>query len=214
MKTNPSRGKNRQAHFYESRNPIIKYYVNARIKAILNEIDSRKDVLEVGHGEGYSTALIAKKAKSVVAFDIHKPAQEIAIQHVRNVGVEKKVTFFLHDVTNPNFPFEQKFDVIICSEILEHLETPIEVLRTLIPLLNKNGRFIITVPNETILWLGRKILFPFKSHELEDVAAHKTKLDKKTFDNIANILDLQITKFMRIPIPILNLNEFYVMEKG
>jgi 2-polyprenyl-6-hydroxyphenyl methylase/3-demethylubiquinone-9 3-methyltransferase len=51
-----------------------------------------------------------------------------------------------------------KYDLIVCSETLEHLERPAKVLRTMRQLLNDTGSIYITLPNcanilQRISWL-------------------------------------------------------------
>jgi 2-polyprenyl-3-methyl-5-hydroxy-6-metoxy-1,4-benzoquinol methylase len=42
---------------------------------------------------------------------------------------------------------DRKFDTIICGEIIEHVENPYELLRSLWPLLADNGRLLLSTPN-------------------------------------------------------------------
>ena len=43
--------------------------------------------------------------------------------------------------------FNRKFDTIICGELIEHVENPYKVIRSLRNHLNTNGRLIVTTPN-------------------------------------------------------------------
>jgi 2-polyprenyl-3-methyl-5-hydroxy-6-metoxy-1,4-benzoquinol methylase len=45
-----------------------------------------------------------------------------------------------------------QFSLIICFDVLEHLEDPVSVLRRLRPLLERDGRLFITVPNGRTLF--------------------------------------------------------------
>lgn len=205
---------NRQAHMYETRNPLVRYYVYARVNAILNEIRPDDVVLDVGHAEGYLTALIAKEAKRVVGVDNHEPARSVALLNAKDCGVEDKVTLFLVDITDEEYPFEDEFDAIVCSEILEHVDHPKSVFRHLLSFLKKGGRFIITIPNERNLYLGRKIMFPFRADEIEDVTDHKTEITVKELEGYAQEFNMKITKCRDLPFPILDLNKLIVMEKA
>ena len=42
---------------------------------------------------------------------------------------------------------DRKFDTIVCGELIEHLENPYKVIRSLKKHLNANGRLIVTTPN-------------------------------------------------------------------
>jgi glycosyltransferase involved in cell wall biosynthesis/2-polyprenyl-3-methyl-5-hydroxy-6-metoxy-1,4-benzoquinol methylase len=47
---------------------------------------------------------------------------------------------------------EQYFDVIVLSQVIEHVAHPIEVLRDLRKILKPNGHLLITCPNSTSFW--------------------------------------------------------------
>ena len=44
-------------------------------------------------------------------------------------------------------PLKQKFDVIVCGEVLEHVDAPGHLLASCAKMLNHGGRLIVTVPN-------------------------------------------------------------------
>lgn len=47
----------------------------------------------------------------------------------------------------PTMPKEQKFDLVIASEVLEHVSDPVSFLREIRGRIVENGRLVITVPN-------------------------------------------------------------------
>jgi len=49
------------------------------------------------------------------------------------------------DITSIPVP-DQSFDVILCTEVLEHVPEPIEALREMARILRRNGRLLITAP--------------------------------------------------------------------
>ena len=53
-------------------------------------------------------------------------------------------------VADLNEPVElgEQFDVVVCSEVIEHLENPRQVFRTLAGLLRPGGTLILTMPNQ------------------------------------------------------------------
>lgn len=60
-----------------------------------------------------------------------------------------------------NIPKNKKFDIILCTEVLEHLDDPVEAMRNLKKLSN---RFIlVSVPNEPFFSLAR-LFVPAKEH--------------------------------------------------
>ena len=112
-------------------------------------------VLDVGCGNGSELALpLARLGFEVTGIDIHAPS----IEHARQFGL---------DVTNLNYVCGRveelkspPYDIVILSEVLEHLREPRFLLSAAIEHLNKNGIIIVTVPNgygefEIDSWLFR-----------------------------------------------------------
>ena len=58
-----------------------------------------------------------------------------------------KVTFLQRDLNNDFSDIGTDFDLVICIEIIEHLENQAHFLRNISSLLNKEGKVIITSPN-------------------------------------------------------------------
>src|SRR5262249_25237151 len=54
---------------------------------------------------------------------------------------------------------EQKFDVIVMGDVLEHLATPQAVLRNVLPLLDSGGYIVVGLPNVVHWTQGLKIVF-------------------------------------------------------
>jgi SAM-dependent methyltransferase len=73
---------------------------------------------------------------------------------------EKPLYFLDNDVNtkicnlNEGFPFNNIFDVIVCSELLEHLENPEDVLQNISQHLKPDGLSLITIPNYKNTRLG------------------------------------------------------------
>ena len=110
------------------------------MRAQLRNIADDAAILEVGCGDGSFTRNLAEHSSRVTAVDIS------ASQIARNARAHPEIKFLQHDISEP-FPFEnQVFDVIWCSEVLEHLFEPAFALREMHRLLKPNGRLLVTVP--------------------------------------------------------------------
>jgi ubiquinone biosynthesis O-methyltransferase len=104
-------------------------------------VDSLR-VLDVGCGIGSELALpLARLGFQVTGIDIHAPS----IEHARQLGC---------DVANLSYvcgPVEElkspPYDVVILSEVLEHLREPRPLLSATLDHLKQNGLIIVTVPN-------------------------------------------------------------------
>jgi len=109
----------------------------------LNEnLQKGSRVLDVGCGNGIISRGVGKEGYQVHGIDISEKAIEKA-----------KALTTLPNVTFDNISAEQlvadgnKFDAVICSEVLEHLNHPQKLLKVLYDSLRDNGLLIVTVPN-------------------------------------------------------------------
>lgn len=116
----------RHDQFFNVRNLIDKSY------------GGKCTILDVGCGNGYQTAPFTGENK-VYGLDI----SEANIRKATAKGIKAQ----LHDVEEP-IPFkDDSFDVVVCSEVLEHLFLPEKTLKECYRVLKKSGLFIVTVPN-------------------------------------------------------------------
>jgi 2-polyprenyl-3-methyl-5-hydroxy-6-metoxy-1,4-benzoquinol methylase len=62
-------------------------------------------------------------------------------------GLASSVQWIQQDLNQP-LEFAGKFDVVICSEVIEHLENPRQTFRILHAALQPGGTLILTMPNQ------------------------------------------------------------------
>ena len=97
-------------------------------------------VLEVGCGDASFTTELAQHSSCVTAIDI------AAGQIAENARRFPTITFRQHDVSE-RLPFaDGAFEVVWCSEVLEHLFDPAFALREMHRVLRPGGRLLVTVP--------------------------------------------------------------------
>ena len=99
--------------------------------------------VEIGVGTGlYSRRTLEQLPEArAVGFDISPASAEFAREHMRAFGIDDRFDVRLRDVVaEPLSPCEW----LVCVEVLEHLEDPVEFLRALRAALAPGGRAFIT----------------------------------------------------------------------
>ncbi len=109
-----------------------------------DNIRSQDMVLDIGCGNGYLTSSVAKKARSVVAVDLNQDNIETAKRRFHR----DNVSYVCGDATRLEFAGE--FDVVVLSNVLEHLDNRAAFLSTLS---KRATRFLIRVPLINRDWL-------------------------------------------------------------
>lgn len=128
---------------HTSKNPLQKYLIERFYAVLLSEAGKLKpdSILDVGCGEGFTLerlekADIGKKLEGVDFLDT-------AIQ----IGRKQFPQFTLKQGNIYALPYkDDSFDLLICSEVLEHLDHPDEALKELKRVSKKYVLF--SVPNE------------------------------------------------------------------
>lgn len=131
---------------YNSPYPLRKYITRSIFNAILKYVESNdKKILDAGCGDGIAAVMIAKKypQAEIVALDISKPNLERAKQRALDNRVNN-IFFQQGDAENLPFP-DNSFDLVISSQVLEHLPNFRKGLDEIYRVTKK--RAIITLPS-------------------------------------------------------------------
>lgn len=98
-----------------------------------------ESLLDIGCGIGQFTPLFCRKFKQVVGLDPDERCLKVA-----RLGNQKPTYVQGYGET---FKFTQKFDTINMTNLLEHVDNPVKLLKNCKKHLNKGGRIIAQVPN-------------------------------------------------------------------
>lgn len=117
-------------------------------------------VLDIGCGNGNIALALGSLGYNVTGIDV----DETSVQTASAQNKFPNVTFKVSDANS--FSINDEYDVVICSEVLEHLTTPSELVQSAYRILKPGGTMIVTVPNgfgprETIMtkpmqWLMKR----------------------------------------------------------
>lgn len=112
------------------------------IRQQVEHLPIRSTILDVGCGNGIISRYLGGLGFQVLGIDI----SDKAINQARRLNMWEHVRFEVMHAEHLSLEGAQ-FDVIICSEVLEHLDHPHILLKQLRKLLRDTGKLIVTVPN-------------------------------------------------------------------
>jgi len=132
---------------YLAESEDIYWAIKESLKQITKDIKISQNILEIGCGLGYLTYSLNKEGYNTVGMDISKEAVSVAISNYGN--------YYIHaDLYEYSINHENEFDVIIFTEVIEHLNDIFSFMRCLKKLLKYNGKIILTTPNKSFLRLS------------------------------------------------------------
>lgn len=106
------------------------------------KISKAAKILEIGSGLGYLTYALRKSGYAASAIEISKVAVEEAI---RNFG-----DFYINaDLFEYSKGHQSVYDVVIATEVIEHVDNPIEFIKAMYDLVKFNGYVVLTTPNRS-----------------------------------------------------------------
>lgn len=148
-----------------------------------------KTVLDFGCGGGYGTEYLSRFTnKKIIGFDKNKKTIRITNNyfHSKNLNFSSKL---------PN----EKFDVIVSFQVVEHIKDRKKYYKLLNKLLKPNGKILFSTPNKNLTSYGlKKPVMVF--HEIEfDPKSLKKELSKnfkkiKIFGQINNEIKKRVKK--------------------
>ncbi len=127
-------------------NPLRVNYIAEKSNGLFG-----KTVLDVGCGGGILSESMAKMGAKVTGLDMTTEPLNIAKQHAKQNGLE----IDYQQMTVEDFVIQQqsqnaeKFDVITCMEMLEHVPDPLSIIQSCKALLKPNGVLFLSTINRT-----------------------------------------------------------------
>lgn len=188
---------------YENKSFIVRFIEQARVKTVLDfsDIQNSDKVIEIGCEGGYLLKKILF-AQEIVGLDIARNALDDARKNVKS----NKVKLICADASN--IPLENcYFDKIICSQTLEHVDNPVEIVAEMYRIIKPNGIMVISIPHEKVLRGLKKIfnkiglfriLFP--KIETSTSAWHLQDFNKKKiYQILSRYFNVRCFKYVPVP---------------
>jgi len=156
---------------------------------------SNKKVLEIGTATGYISKILKENNCKVTGVEVNSDWANEAAKYV-----DRMITGDIEDLDFKKEFDNEKFDVILVADILEHLHDPVKTLKKFYLLLSDNGYLVCSIPNISY--------FPMRLHLLNGEFLYESTgiLDEShyhffTLDNILLMLDesgFSISKLQRV----------------
>ena len=98
-------------------------------------------ILDIGCGNGSITFPLASLGYPITGIDV----SNASISHAAGKCPFRNARFLAHDLSQS--PLPERYDLIICSEVLEHLSDPSPLVKGMTGALEPGGIAVVTVPN-------------------------------------------------------------------
>jgi 2-polyprenyl-3-methyl-5-hydroxy-6-metoxy-1,4-benzoquinol methylase len=121
-----------------------RYEVGKRLRLVFDHVLgdedlSRRRVLDAGCGTGFFSQMADARGAAVTSLDV---GEQLLAEVARKCDTERVVGDLLA------LPFEDaSFDVVICTEVIEHTITPQRAVAELARVLRPGGLLVLTTPN-------------------------------------------------------------------
>lgn len=135
-----------QDTLYNSANPTRRWlHVSRReqIRATLRAAAPFARALEVGPGSGVYLPLLSELAGAVVASDIE---QAFLVRARELADARPNVSVVLDDIVSSSLP-SASFDLVLCSEVIEHIPDVAGALRSMHRILRPGGKLLLSTPH-------------------------------------------------------------------
>lgn len=141
-------------------------YHLARYKFVLRQLRPTDTVLEVGCGTGYGLHFLAKAAAQLDGVDM----DDESIATAKRQYHRSNVHYAVQDIHT--FPRESHYDVVICLEVIEHLDrdAALALLRRIKALKKPDGIAFISTP--------RAVPFEQRSRNRQIVHVHEYTIEE------------------------------------
>jgi SAM-dependent methyltransferase len=175
-----------------------------RHEFLLGEITSGKEsvglLLDVGSGQGDFIEQAAERnvAQEYLGFELSDTGVNISRAKVPDA------TFIQVDLFAPStevLEFTKCADVVVCSEVIEHVDDPVELCRRIKGFLKLGGRLIVTVPG------GPKSAFDIH-------IGHRVHYDRASIKNVLVSAGFEVGQITSAGFPFFNLYRLIVILMG
>ncbi|HBY19881.1 MAG TPA: hypothetical protein DEG71_02555, partial [Clostridiales bacterium] len=174
----------------EMRNEILKYMKRFNIEECF--------LLDAGCGIGRLVGEFQEYFYRIVAIEPDKKRFAETVKNISNTSYSSKVE--LRNILIQELDNEEKYDVILCSHILQHIQTEelAKVLQKLKAILKPNGLLLITTCHsieEEDLYIKAAESLKIKRDDIKTLSVFRKSIDARKKDEIMFIYALDVELF-------------------
>ncbi|MDH5857519.1 methyltransferase domain-containing protein [Lampropedia aestuarii] len=166
------------------------------LSTLVGKIGPGARVLDVGCGSGALGQYLSVQKQCVVdGVTFNEAEAALARAHYRHVEVANLEQTALSSLFGAN-----RYDFIVCADILEHLREPQKMLRDMQSLLTEQGQLLISIPNSTYAGLVAELMqgeFLYRQEGLLD-ATHVRHFTRKSLLRMLQDCGWQVESFETI----------------
>jgi ubiquinone/menaquinone biosynthesis C-methylase UbiE len=119
------------------------HLMHKKMKLVSSYVNPGESLIDVGCGTGEFVVQFKDRFNRLVGIDTSSHAIEFT---ARRLGNNRNVRLECGALGSFHFPAED-FDVCLCLDVLEHVETPLLLLQEIHRILRPEGEIVVTVPN-------------------------------------------------------------------
>lgn len=200
--------------YYRDAHPLVRWIESRRLAALheLAAVEHGERLLEVGCGAGHVLERFSRGRATGI--DLSPAMLGRARDRLEEgTGLARAAAEALP------FPADS-FDVVLCTEVLEHTRDPRAVMEELVRVAGPGGRVVVSVPHETTIDRAKRIVgrIPVLRGMLRTLAAeenewHLHRLDRKRLLALAEGL-AEVERLRAIPFPVVAVRYVALLRPG
>lgn len=121
-------------------------YMVGAIDRLIKKNRQKIEIVDLGCGAGYYSLPLLKLGYNLTCVDLSKKNLNIFREKLKKAR-EKKLKVEIINSSIEKYSPSKKFDVVLCSEVLEHVNNSEEIIKKIYSLLKDDGVFILCIPN-------------------------------------------------------------------
>lgn len=177
------------------------------LKAYLDNLHEGSRVLDIGIGGGTIGRICSKKGLRFFGVEPN-PGWAQAAEH-------DYCDIYMGTLEETPDSFLSNYDVVLFSDVLEHMVDPLSALKRLVHLQGTKTVFLISVPNIANIWIRFNLFFGRFEYKKQGILdhTHLRFFTKRSLISMINSADLKIVELIPTPIPLGNVNTIFLKNK-